>query len=81
MKYGYEEPSFDPVAAAIDGHAAHRSDPFADAPDVKRFDAQDRKTEALRNRLGRSVGGQALSAPTYDPEAPKRDRARLRSPE
>lgn len=77
MTNGYTEPSFDPYGDAIDGRAAHREDPFAHDPEVKRMDDQNRKTEQLRNRLGRSVATQALR----DPSTHIRNRAELRKPQ
>lgn len=76
MNHGYEEPSFDPYGDAIDGRGAHRADAFADDPEVKRMDDQNKKTEELRNRLGRSVTTQALR----DPSTHIRNRSELRKP-
>jgi len=84
-----DTPSYDPYAneiAAMAGQPVDR-DPFGSDREVARRTAQEKQAAELRAQNKLHMAHQALaisasSAPEYsDPDAPKRDRAKLRRPE
>jgi len=83
-----DTPSYDPYAneiAAMAGQPVDR-DPFGSDREVARLTAQEKQAAELRaqNKLNlahQALAASASSAPEYsDPDAPKRDRVKLRRP-
>jgi hypothetical protein len=88
MNHINDTPSYDPYAneiAAMAGQPTDR-DPFSEDREVAKRTAQERQAAELRAQNKLHLAHQALntsasSAPGYsDPNAPKRDRVKLRRP-
>jgi len=89
MNHINDTPSYDPYAneiAAMAGQPTDR-DPFGSDREVARLTSQEKQAAELRTQNKLNLAHQALitsasSAPEYsDPDAPKRDRVKLRRPQ
>jgi|GEM_PF-6779252 len=88
MNHFNNTPSYDPYAdeiAAMAGQPIDR-DPFGSDREVAKSTAQEKQAAELRaqgklNLAHQALAASASSAPEYsDPDAPKRDRVKLRRP-
>ena len=89
MNHITENPSYDPYAneiAAMAGQSVNQ-DPFGNDREVAKRTAQEKQLAEIRthntlNMAHRALTVTAAFAPGHsDPDAPKRDRVKLRSPE
>ena len=88
MNHITETPSYDPYAngiAAMAGQSTDR-DPFGSDREVAKLEAQEKQAAELRTQSTLNMAHRALTAATSpvfehsDPNAPKRDRVKLRQP-